>query len=86
MIDVWRSMISGPPIDEQRASRIQPQAATAGQSDPEGSAVPLEEPVEEDSDEEQDPNEFGRAASSGAPQQQSNPYDDGDSSDESEYE
>jgi hypothetical protein len=56
LIDVWKSMVAGVPIDDQRelrsGGRVEVQAEQEGQSSSVGPRPPV------DSDEEEDPNDY----------------------------
>lgn len=83
-IDIWKELISGPSIDEQRELRIKGAEAVPAGSNSAGTSNVTSHPAEEDSEEEQDPNEYvaptGGASSKPAQAQRRTTF-----SDESDY-
>lgn len=58
MVDIWKSMVSGPPIDDQKAMREVISQTVSGKEEPpkaSSDAQTLRDP--DDSDDERDPND-----------------------------
>lgn len=79
LIDIWESLASGAPIDDQRVER-EARARPAPPAAVNGNVVKSEVKEDEDSDDERDPNDAPAAPN--PPNFSSDPYLDADDSDD----